>query len=403
MTKKLLQINASVNTGSIGRISEQIGQKVMEQGWESYIAYGRPDYLNLSKSKLIKVGRMLNVYEHYLENRIFDNEGLASRIPTKQFIKKIEEIKPDIIHLHNIHDHWLNYKILFEYLNTLDTPIVWTQHDCWAFTGGCMHFVHTNCEKWKSECEKCSYSKKLLDKSKKQFNLRKQFFVTNKNLVLVPVSYWLENEVKQSFFRNHQVVPILNGVDINSFKPLKQTNVRERYRIGDRFMLVGLATAWSARKGLKDYLELSKHISDDEVIVLVGLRKKQIENLPKNIIGIERTSNVQELAELYSTADIVLNLSYEETFGLTTVEGFACGTPGIVYNKTASPELIEEGVGYVVEAGNIVQLLNAIKEIKQKGKEYYSDNCRKRAENNYDKDKSFSKYIELYNNLLSKK
>lgn len=401
MTKKLLQINVTANWGSTGKIAEQIGLKAMEQGWESYIAYGRS--MNPSKSKLIKVGRMLNVYEHYLENRIFDNEGLASRIPTKQFIKKIEEIKPDIIHLHNIHDHWLNYKILFEYLNTLDTPIVWTQHDCWAFTGGCMHFVHTNCERWKSECEKCLYSKKLLDKSKKHFNLRKHFFVANKNLVLVPVSHWLENEVKQSFFKNHQVVPILNGVDINSFKPLKQTIVREKYGIGDRFMLVGLATAWSARKGLKDYLELSKHISDDEVIVLVGLRKKQIENLPKNIIGIKRTSNVQELAELYSTANIVLNLSYEETFGLTTVEGFACGTPGIVYNKTASPELIEEGVGYVVEAGNIVQLLNAIKEIKQKGKEYYSDNCRKRAENNYDKDKSFSKYIELYNNLLNKK
>lgn len=403
MAKKLLQINASVNTGSIGRISEQIGLKAMEQGWESYIAYGRPDYLNLSKSKLIKVGRMVNVYEHYLENRFFDNEGLASRIPTKRFIRQIEEIKPDIIHLHNIHDHWLNYKILFEYLNTLDTPIVWTQHDCWAFTGGCMHFVHTNCDKWRIECCNCPRSNKFVDKSREQFNLKKSLFVENNNLVLVPVSHWLENEMKHSFFKGHKIVPILNGVDINVFKPLNKINIKEKYKIGNRFVLMGLATAWSERKGFNDYIELSKHIGDDEVIVLVGLKKEQFQKLPSNVIGIERTSNVQELVELYSIADIVLNLSYGETFGLTTVEGFACGIPGIVYDRTASPELIDEGVGYVVEAGNMKQLLNAINLIKQKGKAYYSENCRKRAECNYDKDRIFNEYIELYNNLLNNK
>ncbi|MEE0926511.1 MAG: glycosyltransferase, partial [Bacteroidales bacterium] len=161
---KLLQINVTANWGSTGKIAEQIGLKAMEHGWESYIAYGRDS--NPSKSKLIKVGCMLNVYEHYLENRLFDNEGLASRIPTKKLIKQIEKLKPDIIHLHNIHDHWLNYKILFEYLNSINTPIVWTQHDCWAFTGGCMHFVHTNCEKWKNECEKCPQKSKSIDRSK---------------------------------------------------------------------------------------------------------------------------------------------------------------------------------------------------------------------------------------------
>jgi glycosyltransferase involved in cell wall biosynthesis len=217
--------------------------------------------------------------------------------------------------------------------------------------------------------------------------------------------WWALKEIhkKGLLYKGHKIVPILNGVDINVFKPLNKINIKEKYKIGNRFVLMGLATAWSERKGFNDYIELSKHIGDDEVIVLVGLKKEQFQKLPSNVIGIERTSNVQELVELYSIADIVLNLSYGETFGLTTVEGFACGIPGIVYDRTASPELIDEGVGYVVEAGNMKQLLNAINLIKQKGKAYYSENCRKRAECNYDKDRIFNEYIELYNNLLNNK
>lgn len=398
---KLLQINVTANWGSTGKIAEQIGLKAMERGWESYIAYGRDS--NPSKSKLIKVGYMLNVYEHYFENRLFDNEGLASRIPTKKLIKQIEELKPDIIHLHNIHDHWLNYKILFEYFNSIDTPIVWTQHDCWAFTGGCMYYSSRECDKWQTNCKNCSMRKIVVDKSKKNFNLKKSLFTANKNLTLIPVSHWLENEMKYSFFNSNKIIPILNGVDIDIFRSLRETSVREKYGIENKFLLIGLATAWSVRKGLSDYIELSKRIPNDYVIMLIGLKKNQISKLPTNIIGIERTSDVQELVELYSSADIVLNLSYEETFGLTTVEGFACGRPSIVYNRTASPELIEGEVGYVVEAGNINQLLDAIHEIKQKGKQYYSETCRKRAENKYDKNKCFDKYMDLYDDLLRTK
>ena len=279
---KLLQINATANWGSTGRIAEQIGLKAMEHGWESYIAYGRK--CNPSKSKLIKVGNMLNVYEHYFENRFFDNEGLASRIPTKLLIKKIKALKPDIIHLHNIHDHWLNYKILFEYLNTTNIPIVWTQHDCWAFTGGCGYFSSLDCSKWKTECHNCPRPKKSIDNSIQQFNLRKQLFTVNKNLILVPVSKWLENEIKQSFLKDTKISTILNGVDIDTFKSQQETSARNKYNIGDKFMLIGLATAWSARKGFKDYIELSKCIGDDEVIVLVGLKKEQINFLPSRIM-----------------------------------------------------------------------------------------------------------------------
>lgn len=402
MKKKLLQISSSVNWGSIGKIAEQIGIKAMEFGWESYIAYGRKEYHNPSKSILMKVGNQLCVYEHYIEDRLFNNEGLASRISTKKFIKQIEQIKPNIIHLHNIHDHWLNYKILFEYLNNTNVPVVWTQHDCWAFTGGCMHFVHSNCDKWKTQCRECPQNKRIIDGSDLNYILKKTLFGNNKNLTIVPVSHWLEDEVKQSFLKNKRINTILNGVDIDVFHPLEKDSVKVKYGIENKFLLIGLATAWTSSKGLKDYVELSKYLPNDIKIMLVGLSPTQTSYLPKSIICVERTSNIGELVELYSAADVVLNLSYAETFGLTTAEGFACGTPGIVYNKTASPELISEGVGYVVEAGNIEQLLSAITIIKNKGKEYYSKNCRRRAVNLYDKNKCFDKYVDLYNELLNK-
>lgn len=395
---KLLQINSTANWGSTGRIAEQINIKAKERGWECYIAYGRKN--NPSQSQLIKVGGVLNPYIHFAQQFLFDTEGLNSQCTTRRLIKQINLLKPDIIHLHNIHDHWLNYKILFEYLNTTDIPVVWTQHDCWAFTGGCMHFVHSNCEKWKTGCNNCPRRKIIIDNSKGSFNLKKSLFTANKNLTLVAVSHWLENEMRHSFFNSSKIIPVLNGVDIDIFHPLKETFVREKYGIGNKFLLIGLATAWSSSKGLKDYIELSKRIPNDCVIMLIGLKKNQISNLPANIIGIERTSNIHELVEFYSSADIVLNLSYQETFGLTTVEGFACGTPGIVYNRTASPELIEGEVGYVVEAGNIEQLLSTIAKIKSNGKVYYSENCRKRAVEFYDKNKCFDKYVDLYEKLI---
>ena len=99
----LLQINVTANWGSTGKIAEQIGLCAQTHGWESYIAYGR--MMNPSKNELVKIGNAFDVYEHYVEGRFLDNEGLASRRATKRLLRGIDEIKPDIVHLHNIHDH----------------------------------------------------------------------------------------------------------------------------------------------------------------------------------------------------------------------------------------------------------------------------------------------------------
>lgn len=398
--RKVFQINVTANWGSTGRIAEQINVLARKKGWSTFIAYGR--YSNPSESDLIHVGSDMEVYEHYLEYRIADNDGLASRKATRKLIKKISEIKPDIIHLHNIHDHWLNYGILFNYLNTLDIPIVWTQHDCWSFTGGCGYYTVNKCTKWQMGCYRCPLKKGLLplkDQTYRHYELKKELFNKIKNLTLVPVSHWLEGEIRKSFLANKHIRVIYNGIDTSIFHP-SDSMFKQKYGIENKFLLVGVATVWSERKGLNDYLKLSNLLPDNIVMLLVGLSKKQIIHLPKGIIGIERTNNVEELADIYSGSDVVLNLSYEETFGLTTVEGFACGTPGIVYNATASPELITPETGIVVETGDIQGVADAVKQMLMNGKKSYSVACRKRAEEYFDKNDRYKDYIYLYEDLL---
>ena len=407
--KILLQINSVINTGSTGRIAEEIGQKAIVAGWQSYIAYGRENN-RTSQSHKIRIGNDWDIRMHGVQTRLLDNHslGLSSKGATKKLISQIEEVNPDIIHLHNLHGYYLNIEVLFNYLATKDIPIVWTLHDCWSFTGHCAYYDAVGCYKWKIECHSCPQTNTypasfLLDRSRKNFLEKRELFNSLSNLILVSVSNWLKSEVENSFLKDNNIKRIYNGVDIDTFIPLKNFGIREKYNIGNKFIMIGVATAWGNNKGWNDYMELSNMLNDDEVIVLVGLSDKQLSNLPSNIIGVKRTEDIHELAALYSTSDIVLNLSYEETFGLTTVEGMSCGTPGIVYNKTASPELITKETGFIVEGGNMEQLLNAIATIKKQGKTYYSGNCRGRAEEYFNKDDRYQEYLELYEEILNKR
>lgn len=402
----IIQINVTANSGSTGRIAEQINMMAGKRGWKTYLAYGRN--MQPCKSKLIHVGNMLQVYEHYAEHRLFDNDGLASRLATKELIKKIGQIKPDIIHLHNIHDHWLNYKILFEYLNTLDTPIVWTQHDCWSFTGDCGYFSLLGCNYWMSECGyDCPFRRgfklrKYINHSANHYRLKQRLFTNTKNLTLVPVSHWLESVLKESFLKDRSIQTICNGVDVDVFKPTENFNViLKRYGLENAKYVIGVATAWSGRKGFKDYCRLTSLLPTNLKIVLVGLNENMMMIAEKHgIIGIPRTESVEELVALYNGASIVMNLSYEETFGLTTVEGFACGTPSIVYNATASPELVTPETGIVCEPGDIDGVAKAVEELLSRKKNISA--CRDRAVKYYNKNDRFNEYIDLYENLLGK-
>ncbi|MEJ5317866.1 MAG: glycosyltransferase [Tenuifilum sp.] len=405
MNNKLLQINSLANSRSTGRIAEEIGQIAIAAGWESYIAYGR--HARTSQSKLIKIGSDWDIKWHGLQTRLFDRHGLASTNATKKLVEKIKEIKPDIIHLHNLHGYYLNIEILFHYLATANIPVVWTFHDCWPMTGHCAHFTFVGCEKWKTQCFSCPQKKNypgsyFLDRSKQNHKQKRNLFTSVNDMTIVTVSNWLAEIVKQSYLKDYPIRVINNGIDVNVFSPQSRDSIRLKYGLADKFILLGVATEWGRRKGLHDFIELSKILKDDEIIVLVGLKDDQIKTLPENIIGITRTESTQELAEFYSSADVVMNISYEETFGLTTVEGFACGTPGIVYNTTASPELVDDSTGLIVDPGDIKGLVKAITQIKEKGKQSYSEACVKRAHRFYRKEDRYREYIELYEELLNK-
>lgn len=402
--KTLLQINVVINSGSTGRIAEEIGQTAIKNGWNSTIAYGRVE--RPSQSELIRIGTDWDIKWHGLQTRLFDRHGLGSVKATQKLIEQIKEIQPSIIHLHNVHGYYLNIEILFDYLAKANIPVVWTLHDCWPMTGHCAHFDFIGCEKWKTTCFNCpqktSYPASFFaDRSKKNYQLKKRLFTSVKNLHVVTVSNWLGGIARQSFLARYPIQIINNGINTDIFSPQNNLeHIRSKYGIGKRFMIVGVATAWSNKKGFNDFIELSRVLDNDTVIVLVGVSEAQLKSLPKLIIAIPRTENTNELAQLYSSADIVLNLSAEETFGLTTVEGFACGTPGIVYNSTASPELITSETGFVVEKGDTNGLLNAINIIKQKGKSSYSKACRERAVKYYNKDDRYLDYLKLYESLL---
>ena len=390
---KLLQINVTSNWGSTGKIAEQIGQCAMRHGWESYVAYGRMH--NPSQNKLIRIGTMADVYLHYAEQRLLDNEGLASRRATRKFLKDIDRIKPDIVHLHVIHDHYLNYSLLFRYLAERKIPVVWTFHDCWAFTGHCFHFVTKNCERWKTECHHCplrhEYPNTVADRSRKNFQLKKSLFSGNKKLTIVACSDWIRDFASQSFLKENRIEVIKNGIDLNTFKPSSE-------KCTEKFRILAVSSIWNKQKGLDDILQLRNMLTEEYEIVVVGVTKQQRDSLPNDIVGIERTNNVQELVELYSSSAVLINPTYADTFPTVNLEALACGTPVITYRTGGSPEAVDTKTGIVVPQGDVSAMADAIRSLKRSP--LSTADCRARAVAEFDRNTCFEKYIQLYNDIL---
>lgn len=400
---KLLQINSVVNFGSTGRIAEEIGQTALAKGWISYIAFGRYD--RPSHSKLIKIGNEWDIRLHGLQTRLLDRHGLASKAATRALVQEIDKIEPDIIHLHNIHGYYINYEILFHYIKGVNIPVVWTLHDCWPITGHCACFTFVGCNKWKAHCFSCPQKNEypnswVIDRSEKSFNLKKNLFTSLPNLTLVPVSKWLADILKESILRDFPIKIINNGINSKVFKPVSANDFRIKYRLDNKLVLLGVASVWSPRKGLEDFIQLSKQLDKDYQIVLIGLTQKQIRQLPVNILGIERTESIEKLAEVYAASDVYVNPTYEDNFPTTNLEALACGTPVVSYVTGGSPEAIDELTGIMVEQGNLQKLAEAINQIKAKGKQFYSEACVNRAQRLYKKEDRYGEYIELYDKLL---
>ena len=400
---KVLQLTCTLNSGSVGRIAEDIGRLANLNGFDSYFGYGSKR--NESQLKTIQIGSNFDMYVHAIESRLFDNHGFSSKSATLKFIEKIKEINPDIIHLHNAHGYYINIEALFNYIRERNIQVVWTLHDCWPLTGHCSFFDMANCEKWKTQCHNCPNTHKypaslFFDFSTRNYELKKALFSNLNNVTIVTPSVWLSDIVKRSFLSNYPVEVINNGIDLNAFKPMDTLSVEQKYNLKNKKVILGVASVWDKRKGLADFIELSKLISSEKLIILVGLNKSQQKNLPSNIIGIARTENLSELATLYSYASVFVNPTYVDNFPTTNIEALACGTPVITYNTGGSPESVSKATGFIVEKGDINILLERINLILSVDKEIYSLACRERAERHYDKNQKYVEYIQIYKNMI---
>ena len=349
---KILMINSVCGIRSTGRICTDLATKLDSQGHIVRIAYGREAVPENFQKYAVRIGTVMDVKMHGIYSRLFDAHGLGSKQATRSFLRWVDEFQPDLIWLHNIHGYYINYEMLFDWIKKHPSiEVKWTLHDCWAFTGHCSYFSMEKCEQWKTHCMNCPQKKRYpssyVDCSKRNYERKKDSFTGVNNMTLVVPSQWLASLVKQSFLKDYQVDVQYNTIDYNVFKPTP-SDFRNRYGVCGKKIVLGVASSWNDRKGLNDFIQLSEMLDDRYVIVLVGVSDKLIRSLPSKIISIERTNNTQELAEIYTAADVFVNPSKEETFGMTTVEAVACGTNVIVYQDTACEEVVRNSKGIVV-------------------------------------------------------
>lgn len=398
---KVLQINTVYKEKSTGRTCFEVNKALESYGHEGYIAYGRGKHKD---KNAYRIGSEVEYYFHNVMARITGFQGYFSFFATKRLIKYVERISPDVIHLRNLHANYLNLPELFNFLKRSNIPIILNLHDCWAFTGKCAHYTDIQCFKWKSECFNCpvihNYPQSLFfDRTKKLYSDKKKWFLGIKDLTVVGVSKWTAEQARMSFFSDITIMSIYNWINSDVFYPRKE-NVLNNYGVDrSKFIILGVSTCWT--KGsprFDDFIKISTLIKDDMQIVLIG--KSDESEFPENITHIPFISDITELAKLYSSADVYVHLSTEDTFGKVIAEAMACGIPAVVYNSTALPELITEGCGAVVETRDVPGIINAVYTIKQNGKSFYADKCVLNVSDNFEYSKNTMKLIKLYESLL---
>lgn len=399
----VFEIN-SVPYGSTGRIMFQIADTVKSMGGTAYTS------ASFTKSRgeqfpdtYYRIGGAVGKTEHIIFAKLTGRHGYYSHFATYKLIRKIKQVKPDVIHLHNIHGWYLNWKMLFDYLKKTNIPVIWTMHDCWPFTGHCPHFMAIGCEKWKTGCHDCalykSYPGCFFDDSRFQYDYKKRCFTGVPNLTIVTPSQWLADLVKQSYLKDYDTVVINNGIDLTKFKP-QSSDFRKEHGLENKILILGVAFDWTPKKGLDDFKRLAGDLPEEYAIVLVGVSDNVAKTLPDRIISIACTQNQEELAEIYSSADIFVNPTWEDNFPTVNLEALACGTPVVTYKTGGSPESITESTGKVVPYKDYTALKNAIVDMKD-DKASMSGTCMERAKS-YERKDAYCKYIELYKSILEK-
>ena len=337
---------------------------------------------------------------HYYAGTLLGANGLFSYFGTRKLIRDLKRFSPDVVHLHNLHGYCLNLPMLFKYFKKTNVRVVWTFHDCWPFTGHCPYFTICGCDKWQATCGNCPqpkiYPKMYIDTSKFMHKRKKKWFAGLDNLTVVTPSEWLASLARKSFFHSCPIKVINNGIDLSIFKP-QESDFREKYNIGNKKIVLGVAFDWSYRKGLDVFIELANKLDANRYqIVLVGTSDSVDKQLPANIISIQRTNDQNELAEIYSAADIFVNPTREENYPTVNMEAIACGTPVITFNTGGSPEIIDNSCGGVVDCNDVEHLCEEIQRVCEESP-YSKESCLIKARS-FDTSAKFKEYIELYEN-----
>ena len=393
---RIVQINGGAK-GSTGKIMLGIAEVARAQGHEVMCASPITSTNRDAGSDCgyYRIGTYNSRRVNVALARISGFNGCFAWVETYKLLKKIDEFKPDIIHLHNLHDSYINLPMLFSYIKKHDTPVVWTLHDCWSFTGHCPHFTIAKCDKWKTGCYGCKqykdYPASIFDNSKLMWKLKKKWFTGVKNMTIVTPSKWLAGLVKESYLNEYTVRVINNGIDLNVFKPTK-SDFREKYGISrSECIILGVSFGWNYKKGLDCFVKLRNELNERYRIVLVGTDSSIDKQLPSGIVSIHRTQNQKELAEIYSAADVFFNPTREEVLGLVNLESLACGTPVVTFNTGGSPECINEYSGIIVEDGDDIKTIFENKSYLDIMKE----NCIKRAQQ-FKENEVYLKYLKIY-------
>lgn len=387
---RILQINTVCGIGSTGRICTDLLETLQNKGDECYICYGRDTPPEKYKQFAKRVNNKFDTIINVLETRIWDNAGYGTRRYTQELIEWSKRYDPDVIHLHNIHGYYINVQLLFDYLKNADKKVVWTLHDCWPFTGHCTYFDRVGCEKWKKQCKDCNYTyayPNCFFKSdvSKNFDRKQKTFLGVKDLTIVTPSAWLAELVNQSFLKQYPVKVIHNGIDTNIFKPT-ESDFRKKYGLEEKILVLGVTSGWTERKGLSDFIKLSETLDDRYQVVIVGVQKGDIKGTHEKLIAIGKTNSAEELAEIYSAADIFLNLTYEDNYPTVNLEAQACGTPVVTYNTGGSIESVPSE--NIVEQGDVdgvirkIESYKALKVIREKA--FLDKYC------------LFNEYVEIY-------
>ncbi len=389
---KIVQINAVCGTGSTGRICRFLSRMLCDRGVENCILYtsGHSDDANG-----IRYMSTLSVKAGALASRIDGRDGFHSVKATRRLIDHLDRIRPDTVHLHNLHGHNVNLDMLLSYLKEHRTRTFWTFHDCWAFTGYCCHYDMAGCDGYVYGCGRCPLWRQhswFCDRSRELFQ-RKRALTSGLDLHIVMPSRWMARQVERSFLADHPLYVVPNGIDLSVFRPTPAPEFRAAFHLEGQHILLGVASTWNDGKGLDVMIDMADRLPPDCRLVLVGGLPAGKKRLPSTVVTVPHTDSPQTLAGIYTEADVFLNPTREDTYPTVNMEAIACGTPVVTFDTGGSPEMLTPDCGAVVPKNdNEAMLREALHAVRGA---YRQTDCTAHAAD-FDRETCFAAYLGLW-------